>query len=175
MSLLFLSLLLAAGCSSSVIIPESMRGDWYPENGEGIALRFEQNGDQGDIFWSTSNKSVQGPKEWSGPLSLQSAGENSWSFELKQVVKTEATNTRITEPPSIKQNIKHIIDQNGRVLERSYDQMEGGHKVTVTIEGNDKLILDGLWIRAEVNKWNKDGSPEKVDISALKTSYIKMR
>jgi hypothetical protein len=165
-------LFFVAGCSSGVNLPEQMKGVWRSEKGDGPALKFVQNGSKGEVHWAMSAKPEEQGMDWTGPIELQSTGANAWTFELKPVVKTEGNNTSTKEPPSFKQNIQYVIDQNGRRLQRSFDVVDKDHKVTVTMEG-DKLILDGLWVRVEVSKWAENGTPDKMNKSPLKTTYIK--
>ena len=154
------------------ILPEFIRDTWVPENGQGIALRFEQNEKKAEVFYIGLDKFREGTVDWVGPLPIHNGGNNMWGFTLGPVERKTPDKIMITNPPSYKVNIKYIQDQHNRVLERSYDLMEGERKVMASLQ-EAKLIIDGLWVHVEVDKWMPDGAVDKVSNTTLKTTYIK--
>ena len=161
--------LMATACATAPL-PEALGGAWYPEEGDGIALRFETDGQSSRAFLAFLNRSkLDEVPDWLGPLAVHSAGEGQWRFKLPDLPQ-EASVAR----SSLRRNVQYVfatLGENGRVVASAFDQFEPGHTVTVRPDSGDQLLVSGLWQRYQVTEYHRDGSPAKTRHAPVVTRY----
>jgi len=159
-------IVLAVGCSAKVELPEAVRGTWRLEDGDGVRLRIEQQGDRGAVFLGT------GPEEtealWFGPLPLRGAGNGVWKFHLpSEIVSVEGnTTTRIGRPRASRLG-ELLVDQHGRRLVRSSEHLVEDERAIVLRFDGERLTAVGLWVRVENQEWNDRGEPTRQTVAPL--------
>ncbi len=164
--------LTAAGCSSKVNLPESVRGIWKQQSGQNMLLRLEQNGERGDASYSQGGSS-SGGDGFFGPLQLKQDSGTQWEFQIAPIEIVNGNNTNITSPPQSTRDMEYVIDQNGRHLVRGYTAMSKEGKVTLRLDG-EKLIARGLWAQIEVQRWDAQGKPSEEKITPLETVFLRL-
>jgi hypothetical protein len=169
-----LGLVFAIGCSSDVKVPASLLGIWQPADSNGIALQFKQDGPKAEVFYAELRGVGKERGEWIGPLPLEAAGDNVWTFQLEEVRGMVGKTAYTWEPPDMTHNIKYGIDKaTNRVFVISHERLKKGHHILVSTPIADTLLVHGLWIRVDIKSVKEDLSPKEADVQPLTTKFIR--
>jgi len=150
-----------ASPSGAVSLPPDLAGTWVQEPVENLsesALRFAEMEGGAVVFVAPSLETGGGESSWEGPFPLSTAEGGGYSIDA-EIGSLAEYRTGM------------IMDQRGRLLVAESNHLLGKGRVGLRLERDGRLIVHGLWIRSEWERWDDEGTPLEGRSTPLETVY----